>query len=236
MAKHASVFADFYARAAPSIRLAREEGRPSSVTNWPISMDRSDALPDEETFWSYDLTPVFGEDTIDGVLLTARETTQVVIGERRMATLLDIARETAGCNDLDCVWEGMTKSLQKNTEDVPFAILYAVEKRENESEGYKAGEQESDKDSKNTTCRVVGTAGFDRNEVPSIIKTGSNDDNDDDSGLSEIIRQMEQSRDSHLLSLDKETLPKWLNRGFEGRAGGEPCRYSYPCWHAIIRR
>jgi len=190
-------------------------------------MDRSDTLPDEETYWSYDLSPVTGENgDVDGVLLTATETTQVVIGERRMATLLDIARETAGCDDLAGVWDGLTKSLVKDSEDVPFAILYAVEKTDNENEGYQIGEQDNDKDGKNTTCRVVGTAGFKRNEVPNTIKTGSDDDNDDDTGLSEIIREMEQSRDSHLLSLEKGTLPKWLNRGFEGRAGGKPCRYA----------
>jgi len=226
------VFADFYARAAPSIRLAREEGRSSTVINWPISMDRSDAQPDEETFWSYELSPVFGEETIDGVLLTATETTQVVIGERRMATLLDIARETAGCDDLDGVWDGLTKSLHKNAEDVPFAILYAVEKTDNENEGYNTNEQDSEKGSKNTTCRVVGTAGFNRNEVPDMIKTGSNDDDDDDSGLSEIIRKMEESRDSHLLSADKGNLPNWLHRGFEGRAGGKPCRYARHDWRS----
>jgi len=226
MAKHASIFADFYARAAPWIRLAREEGRSSSVMNWAISMDRSDALPDEETFWSYDLGPVLGEDgTPDGVLLTATETTQVVIGERRMATLLDIARETAGCDDLNGVWEGMTKCFQKNTEDIPFSILYAVEKVETEDEGYKDGQQDSGKKTRDTTCRMAGTVGFSKTEVPHTIRTGSDDDDDDDRAkMSEIIRKMEQSRDSRLLSLEKGNLPQWLNRGFPGRAGGTACR------------
>jgi len=220
-----SVFADFYARAGPLIRSAREEGKSCSVINWPISMDRSDALPDEETFWSYDLAPVFGEDAIDAVLLTATETTQVVIGERRMATLLDIARETSGCDDLNGVWEGMTKCFERNTEDIPFAILYAVEKVENEEEGYKAGQQDSDQKTKNTICSMAGTVGFCKTEVPNTIKTGSGDDDDDDGvKMSEIIRKMEESRDSRLLSLDKGTLPKWLNRGFTGRAGGIACR------------
>lgn len=220
-----NVFADFYARAGPSIRLAREEGRSSSVINWPISMDRSDALPDEETFWSYDLVPVFGEDGgADGVLLTARETTQVVIGERRMATLLDIARETAGCNDLEGVWNGMTKCFERSSEDVPFSILYSVEKKENEDEGYKSGEQHNEKRTKNTICVYAGSAGFTKDEVPNTLKTGSNDDDDQDHGMTEIIRKMETSRDSHILSLEKGNLPKWLHRGFEGRACGTPCR------------
>ena len=222
MGNKTEIFADFYARAAPSIRLAKEEGGSSSVINWAISMDRS-ALRDEETFWSYDLTPVFGEDGgTDGVLLTASETTQVVVGERRMATLLDIARETAGCDDLDGVWVGMTKSFQKNFEDVPFAILYAVDKTENEDEGYKS--DNGKKGNKNTICTCSGLVGFTKDEIPNTLQTGS--DHDDDSEMSEIIRMMEESRDSHLLSLEKGTLPKWLNRGFEGRAGGKACGYA----------
>jgi len=227
MAKHASVFADFYARAAPSIRLAREEGRSSSALNWAISMDRSEAIENEETFWSYDLAPVTGENGyIDGVLLTARETTQVVIGERRMATLLDIARETSGCDDLEGVWAGMTKCLQKNPEDVPFAILYGVEKTDNGDEGYRSDQQDGKKGTKNTVCSLAGVVGFTEDEIPNTIQTGNGDDDDDDVGLSEIIRKMEEARDSHLLSSDKGNLPKWLNRGFEGRAGGTPCRYA----------
>jgi hypothetical protein len=186
-------------------------------------MDRSNDLPDEETFWSYDLAPVFNsEGTIDGVLLTARETTQVVVGERRMATLLDIARETAGCDDLEGVWGGMTKSFQKNSEDVPFSILYSVEKSENEEEGYAPDQQDGKKGNKDTICHLAGVVGFTEDEIPNTLHTGS--DHDDDSDMSEIVRKMEESRDSHLLTLEKGTLPKWLNRGFQGRAGGKACR------------
>jgi hypothetical protein len=120
MGRHISTFKDFYRAASTAITRARETGEVTSMTNLPISMDRYQDTPNEETIWSYDLVPLCGERGIaDGVLFTMRELTSLIVAERRMTTVLDLAKETSGYDDLKHVWEGIMKTLAKNTTTCP---------------------------------------------------------------------------------------------------------------------
>jgi len=251
LGQHVSTFGDFFEKAAPAITLAMEEGRVTSVENFPITMDRYEGLPVEESFWSFDLVPVCSEDgTSNGVLNTLTETTSVVVAERRIATVLDIARETTGFETLDDVWAGVVSALTKNTEDIPHAVLYAVthgsdEGDKNNSNGDKsrmnATEEErkenGDGDGKHdqssagtndeeidfTNCRRVGTVGF-SNDDDQIPREFCLRDPEKSQGLAIIFRNLAKHRSTKLLDGAKGEVPDWLQRGVEGRAGGHAFR------------
>lgn len=247
MGQHVSTFGDFFEKAAPAIKSALEDGRVTSVTNFPITMDRHEELPHEESFWSFDLVPLCGEKgTADGVLNTLTETTSVVVAERRIATVLDIARETTRYESISDIWQGIVSALKKNVEDIPFALLYAVthgsdendDKNENGSEkdgGRGDGKNDGDGDEDTnasttgdeneeidfTDCRRVGTVGFDEDDEQ-IPREFSIRDPERSQGLAHIFKNLAKNRSTKLLDGAKDELPAWLQRGVEGRAGGWP--------------
>jgi len=254
MGQHVSTFGDFFEKAAPAIAMAMEEGRVTSVTNLPITMDRHEALTAEESFWSFDLVPVCGEDgTADGVLNTLTETTSVVVAERRIATVLDIARETTGFETIDDVWAGIISALRKNVEDIPYALLYAVthgsdegdenstsgretkadssdEEGEETEEGGSGDEDDkqsttgdNDKEVDFTDCRRVGIVGY-GDDDEQIPREFSLRDPDRSQGLAVIFKNLAKHRSTKLLDGRKGELPEWLQRGVDGRAGGLACQ------------
>lgn len=255
MGQHVSTFGDFFEKAAPAIAMAMEEGRVTSVTNLPITMDRHESLSAEESFWSFDLVPVCGEDgTANGVLNTLSETTSVVVAERRIATVLDIARETTGFESIDDVWAGIVSALRKNVEDIPYAVLYAVthgsdEGDENNTNGREAKADSSDEEEEEESKEGGGGDKDDQQSTTSdndeeidftdcrrvgtvgfseddeqIPREFSIRDPDSSQGLAVIFKNLAKHRSTKLLDGEKDELPEWLQRGVEGRAGGLACQ------------
>jgi len=82
----------------------------------------------EEVFWTYSYSPVRdGEGLVKGVLVTCHETTEQVVNERRLRTLLAIEREGASAESLDQLGNEVVQTLASNRADIPFAALYCVE-------------------------------------------------------------------------------------------------------------
>ena len=116
----------------------------------------------EETHFTIAYSPVPDETApsgIGGVLATVHETTEKVVGERRVSALRDLgaaAIETKTAEEA-CVTAAAT--LAKHAKDIPFALLYLIT-----SEGKQA--------------RLAGAAGVDqgRRFCPTVIELGMDAD------------------------------------------------------------
>ncbi|MGZ4826824.1 MAG: hypothetical protein ACXVY9_05615, partial [Terriglobales bacterium] len=78
----------------------------------------------EECYFSFSFSPVQVElGRVGGIFTAVIETTEKVIGERRLKTLRDLAAgAVAARSELDA-WQIAANTLSENRKDVPFAIL-----------------------------------------------------------------------------------------------------------------
>ncbi|HZU96934.1 MAG TPA: ATP-binding protein [Planctomycetota bacterium] len=82
----------------------------------------------EECYFVFSYSPIRDETGgVGGVLVTCTETTERVLGERRLRVLRDLAaRAHETLNERDA-WTQIAASLAEHAADVPFALLYASE-------------------------------------------------------------------------------------------------------------
>lgn len=95
----------------------------------------------EECFFDYTFNPIQGEGGgVEGILNVVSETTYRVLNERRARFLRELAASTGNTKTIDAVCTQITETLQANSADIPFALLYRID-----SEGqfaYCCGEAE----------------------------------------------------------------------------------------------
>jgi PAS domain S-box-containing protein len=78
----------------------------------------------EECYFSFSFSPVRVESGAAGGVFTAViETTEKVIGERRLSTLRDLAARAVDAKSEDDAWRIAAETLAGNARDVPFAVL-----------------------------------------------------------------------------------------------------------------
>jgi PAS domain S-box-containing protein len=124
----------------PQIEAVMNQGQSTWNTNQLVPINREGRL--EEVYWTYSYSPVRDkEGTVLGTLVVCSETTEHVLSERRLRTLLsievsDTAPDLAAepCHLLK-VAERLVSALQKNSADCPFVSLFLV----NESEVLELG-------------------------------------------------------------------------------------------------
>ena len=81
----------------------------------------------EECYFSFSFSPIQAESgAIGGIFTAVIETTDKVIGERRLRTLRDLAASTVTATSEEEGWLTAAATLTDNREDVPFAILCKV--------------------------------------------------------------------------------------------------------------
>lgn len=76
----------------------------------------------QERFFSLALSPIWDGSKVGGVLCTCTETTQQVLGTRRLQTLRSL---TAPIKASAC--EAVMAALETNTADLPFVLLYRID-------------------------------------------------------------------------------------------------------------
>ncbi|GAB1541222.1 hypothetical protein NUACC21_38920 [Scytonema sp. NUACC21] len=115
-------------------------GLPSWSENLQLFIERYGYL--EETYFTFSYSPIRDETgEVGGVLCAVSETTEQVIGERRLRTLRELTSKAAQAKTVVEGYNIIAQILAKNSADIPFALLYRVE-----AEG--------------TQARLVGTAGI----------------------------------------------------------------------------
>jgi PAS domain S-box-containing protein len=81
----------------------------------------------EEAYYTYSYSPIFLETgEVGGVFTAVAETTQRVLGERRTATLRNLATQTADAKSVEQAYSMAIQTLAENPVDIPFALLYEI--------------------------------------------------------------------------------------------------------------
>jgi hypothetical protein len=82
----------------------------------------------EEAYFSFSYSPIHGEQgKVAGIFCPVIETTDKVIGERRLRTLRDLAERCKGADSEDTVCTAAADVLAANPYDVPFAMIYRID-------------------------------------------------------------------------------------------------------------
>ena len=85
----------------------------------------------EEAYFSFSYSPIYDDDgRIGGIFCPVIETTEKVIGERRLRTLRDLAARCKGAESEEATFDAAASILAANAQDVPFAMLYAIDDRQ----------------------------------------------------------------------------------------------------------
>ena len=82
----------------------------------------------EEAYFSFSYSPIRVENGhIGGVFCPVIETTEKVVGERRLRTLRDLAAACHGADTEQAIFQSAASVLAANAYDVPFAVLYRID-------------------------------------------------------------------------------------------------------------
>jgi len=81
----------------------------------------------EECYFTFSYSPIRDEaGKVGGVFTAVTETTQRVLGERRLSTLRDLANCTVGAKTVQEACETTAKSLANNPADIPYGLIYRL--------------------------------------------------------------------------------------------------------------
>ncbi|MGH7721092.1 MAG: GAF domain-containing protein, partial [Gemmatimonadaceae bacterium] len=120
------VWAEIWRDIGPRIQTVMETG----VATWDeallLFLERS-GYP-EETYHTFSYSPLAGDDgAIAGMLCVVTEETERVIGERRLASLREIASELASTTNEHGVLAAIERAVGANQLDLPFTLTYLFE-------------------------------------------------------------------------------------------------------------
>ncbi|MBV9385796.1 MAG: response regulator, partial [Chroococcidiopsidaceae cyanobacterium CP_BM_ER_R8_30] len=91
-----------------------------------LLVDRSGYV--EEAYFTYSYSPILVETgEVGGAFTAVTETTARVLGERRLATLRDLAAQAGLAKSVEQAYKGALQTLSENPWDIPFALLYQVQ-------------------------------------------------------------------------------------------------------------
>ena len=91
-----------------------------------LMVDRHGYVEEAHFTWSYSPIPD-GAGGIGGAFTAVTETTDLVLGQRRTATLRELAARSLEARQVDEACDIAAQTLATNPSDLPFAMLYCVE-------------------------------------------------------------------------------------------------------------
>jgi len=110
----------------PLFARVRETGEAVWMEDLLLLLDRYGYL--EETHFAFSYSPIRDDTSrIGGILVTCTETTERVLGERRLRTLRDLAARTAAATAITEVCAVAATTLAENRADIPCALLYLLD-------------------------------------------------------------------------------------------------------------
>ena len=82
----------------------------------------------EECYFTFSYSPIRDETGgIGGVFTAVTETTQRVLGERRLRTLRELAAQSTQAHNAEDICRLAIETLAKNSNDLPFSMLYLLD-------------------------------------------------------------------------------------------------------------
>ena len=114
----------------PTIGPMHDEVRAGRAT-WVEDMQLFFArrLPREEVYVTFSYSPIFGDDgrTVEGTLCVCTETTERVLGERRLSTLRGLGLLAPEQRTVEAACRHAADVLAANPADIPFAAIYVID-------------------------------------------------------------------------------------------------------------
>lgn len=115
---------DFAIPLAERILAGRQEA--NWCENVPLFLGRH--VPNEEVYVTVSLSPIFGAgDRVDGIFAACTETTDRVIGARRLDTLRKLGIRPAEARTASAACKEAVDVLAGNPRDIPFAAIYLID-------------------------------------------------------------------------------------------------------------
>jgi signal transduction histidine kinase/CheY-like chemotaxis protein len=110
----------------PMLHGVLERGEATWSDDQLLTLDRNGYL--EECYFTFSYSPIRDESGgIGGVFTAVTETTQRVVGERRLETLRALAEVSSGSEDARGACEAAADVLALDRADVPFALVYLLD-------------------------------------------------------------------------------------------------------------
>jgi PAS domain-containing protein len=201
----------FYSRCA-------EVGHGATFDDMQLFLDRGFG-PQEECYVSFSLAPVVDDEgNMLGWFQHVTETTRRKIGERRMATILQIGERTATAQNLASFWQELAVGLEADVYDTSFALLYSV----SEDSSQFSDTDSTSTDSKGVCTKILhleGSVGVPDGHpgAPSLVE-GSNL-----MGITEYFKEAHKTGEPLLLQVEDGTLAEDLVEGLRSREFLDPC-------------
>jgi PAS domain S-box-containing protein len=121
----AQVWAEIWDVIGPMLAEVRERAEPTRSRDLLLHIDRG--YP-EEAYFSFSYSPIHNADgTVGGIFCPVIETTEKIIGERRLRTLRDLAAKCKGAESEEAAYDAAAAILAANPYDVPFALVYRID-------------------------------------------------------------------------------------------------------------
>ena len=124
----ARVWAEIWPIIEPMLSQVMKRAEPTRSRDLLLHIDRG--YP-EEAYFSFSYSPIHVEGgKVGGVFCPVIETTEKIIGERRLRTLRDLAAQCKGAESEEAAYDSAATILAANPHDVPFALIYRVDERQ----------------------------------------------------------------------------------------------------------
>ena len=120
------VWSEIWGEIGPRVDRVLADGRATWDEALLLFLERS-GYP-EETYHTFSYSPL-EDDTgrTAGMLCVVTEETERVIGERRLRSLRELAAELTSASSEAQVLEAVSHSLEQNSKDIPFALVYLLQ-------------------------------------------------------------------------------------------------------------
>ncbi len=102
------------------------QGTPTTLVDFLLGLDRHGFV--EDCYFIFSYSPIREESgDVGGVLVTVTESTERVLGARRLKTLQELAARTQTAATAEAACEAAASVLGENPADLPFGLLYLLD-------------------------------------------------------------------------------------------------------------
>jgi len=117
------VWSEIWDTIGPMLESVMRSGRATWSEDLLLPMNRHGYW--EETYWTYSYSPLHDDDgTVRGVFTAVRDTTEQVVGRRRLAVLQDLGARAGHARSVAEACDLVVQALERAQEVVPFAAIY----------------------------------------------------------------------------------------------------------------
>ncbi len=117
------VWGEIWHTVGPMLDSVMHTGQATWSEDLLLPMDRHGYW--EETYWTYSYSPLHDDDgTVRGVFTAVKETTEEVVGRRRLAVLQHLGAQAGQARSVAEACDLVVRSLERAPEVIPFAAVY----------------------------------------------------------------------------------------------------------------